>query len=465
MNYSLYRVSTLFVFFILSLVVYPQYTITGDFPELAGQEVRLTGFEGFNTYIIDSTRVAANGTFVLKYPGNDRGMGYLAAEDNKAYVIVLAGENIKLTGGILSIPESVTISSGKENLLFDQYLHEHPRREQALSAWIYLRNIYHVDSLFAEELESKKDIEEEIARIKNQDKNFLSSLDTKSYISWYLPVRKLVSLVSIIAQYRTEEIPGTIEAFRNIDYLDKRLYRSGLLRDVIESHYWLIENMGKPLDSVSVEMNISTDRLLSNISSNEVAFNEITKFLFDLLEKRSLFTASEYLAVKSLTQNSCLLDNTLASQLESYRAMKKGNVAPDIVFAGDVFRNGEVSISPGRLSEIRSEYKVVIFGASWCPKCAEEFSYIPPLYGKWKSKGVEVVFVSLDTEPEMFKSFTSIFAFISMCDYKKWETQAARDYYIFSTPTMFLLDKDNSIILRPGSVRQIDSWIDFYLGS
>lgn len=460
----LYRLSALFVFCIFSLNAYTQYTITCDFPELAGQYIRLTGFAGFGTYAIDSAKVSEKGTFVLKYSGDDRGMGYLAAEDDKAYVIVIAGEGIKLKGGLLSIPESVSILAGEENLLFDQYLHEHPIREQALSAWIYLRRIYREDPLFNDEKETALAVEKEINKIKNQDHYFLSSLDTRSYISWYLPVRKLVSSVSVIAQYRTEEIPGTIEAFRNLDYLDERLYRSGLLKDVIESHYWLIENMGKSLDSVFIEMNISTDRLLSSISSNEAAFNEITKFLFNLLEQRSLFTAAEYLSVKSLTQNSCTLENNLANQLESYRAMKKGNVVPDIVFSGDVFKNGAAAGTPGRLYEIESPYKVVIFGASWCPKCAEEFSYIPPLYEKWKSKGVEVVFISLDTDPALFKSFTKIFGFISMCDYKKWDTQAAKDYYIFATPTMFLLDKDNRIILRPGSVRQIDGWIDFYSG-
>jgi thiol-disulfide isomerase/thioredoxin len=104
-----------------------------------------------------------------------------------------------------------------------------------------------------------------------------------------------------------------------------------------------------------------------------------------------------------------------------------------------------------------------MFGASWCPKCAEEFSQLPQLFEKWKSKGVEVVFVSLDTEASMYKSFSSIFQFISMCDYRKWQTRAVQDYYVFATPTMFLLDKDQKIILRPNSVKQIDGWIDFYL--
>ncbi len=56
-----------------------------------------------------------------------------------------------------------------------------------------------------------------------------------SYVSYYLPLRKLVSSVSTIVQYRTEEFPAIIKVFREIVYTDKRLYKSGLLKDVIDS--------------------------------------------------------------------------------------------------------------------------------------------------------------------------------------------------------------------------------------
>ncbi len=373
-------------------------------------------------------------------------------------------EDIELKGEVLSAPESIVTIAGKENKLFVQYAVEHPKREQALSAWVYLRKIYRADSLFAKQKYPQQAIETEMQRIIQEDTDFLQRLDPESYVSWFLPTRKLVSSVSTVAQYRTEEIPTTLAAFRALDYTDERLYKSGLLKDAIESHFWLLENMGHPLDTVFTEMIVSIDLLITNLSGDEKKFNEITKYLFDLLERQSLLQASEYLAIKVLTQNSCTVNDDLAKQLEAYRVMKKGNTAPDIVFSGDVLKSGAVIKTPNRLSDIQSSYKVVIFGASWCPKCAEELSQLLPLYEKWKSKGIEVVFISLDTEKSVFKGFSSIFPFISMCDYKKWNTQAVQDYYVFSTPTMFLLDKNQKIILRPNSVMQIDAWVDYSMG-
>jgi thiol-disulfide isomerase/thioredoxin len=451
-------------FCFLSLSTYAQYTITGNFPLLAEQQVRLVGFAGFGIYTIDSTSVSGQGVFNLKYEDKDRGMGYLSAADNKAYFVVLANEDIQLKGDNLSMQGDIVATSGRENQLSVQYTMDHPRREQVLSAWLYLQKIYQADSLFVIQENPQQAIETEIQRIKQEDNDFLKSLDPKSYVSWFLSTRKLVSSVATVAQDRTEEIPATLATFRKLDYADERLYKSGLLKDAIESHFWLLENMGQSPDIAFTEMNISIDLLITTLSKNEQKFNEITKYLFDLLERQSLLQASEYLAIKVLTQSSCTVNDDLAKQLESYRAMKKGNTAPDIVFSGDVLKSASVITAPNRLSDIQSAYKVVIFGASWCPTCAEEISQLLPLYQKWKSKGVEVVFVSLDTDKALFNSFSSIFPFISMCDYKKWGSKIVKDYYVFASPTMFLLDKNQKIVLRPNSVKHIDAWVDYSIG-
>ena len=446
-------------------VITAQQTITGTFPNLANQQVKLVGFEGFDTYVIDSVKVGEKGVFRLSFSDKDYGMGYLAAEDDESFIVILAaGEDLKLEGEDLAFPETVVITSGKQNLLFEQYATEHPRREQVLSAWVYLENIYTKDSLFAAHEKPRTAIEKEKQRIKEEDKAFLENLDPGSYISWYLPLRKLVSSVPTIAQYRTGEIPDAIAAFRNTDYTDSRLYKSGMLRETIENHFWLIENSGRSLDSVYIEMNISIDHMIENLASDEKKLNEITDYLFNLLERRSLFGASEYLALKVLNEYSDAIDDNLAGQFEIYRAMKIGNTAPDFTFKEDYFAPGyEPASSPQKLSDIKCNYTVVVFGSSRRPESPEELSQIARSYEKWKTHDVEVVFVSLDEDKEDFKNFAGGFPFISICDYQKWDSPVVRAYHVFDTPTMYLLDSEREILLRPKSVKQMDAWVDWYL--
>jgi peroxiredoxin len=440
-------------------------TINGTFPALRNQQVKLAGFEGFNTYTIDSVRVNAKGNFTLAFDKDDYGMGYLAGEDGKAFFVILAaGEDLKLEGESLAFPETVEILTGRQNTLFAKYATEHPRREQALSAWDFLARIYSLDPLFAGQEKPKKDIEAEKHRIKEEDSTFLAGLNPDTYVSWYLPLRKLVSSVSTIAQYRTEEIPGAIAAFRAMDYTDARLYKSGLLRETIDAHFWLIENSGRPLDSVFIEMNLSIDQLVSNLLSDSEKLSEITGYLFNLLESRSLFTSSEYLACKVLNEVSCTINNDLAAKLESYRAMKTGTIAPDFAFPDDLLAPGYTpGGEPAKLSDIRSSYTLLVFGASWCPACPDELFQMAGLYDKWKKHGVEVVFFSLDEVRQNFINFSEIFPFISMCDFQKWESPVVKAYHVVATPTLYLLNNKREILLRPNSASHMDAWVAWYL--
>ncbi|MEN8122855.1 MAG: TlpA disulfide reductase family protein [Bacteroidota bacterium] len=458
------KIVIIHILLLVSAFVYSQNTVTGTFPGIANQQIKFFGFKGFDTYVIDSIQANEKGEFKLSYGEKNYCMGYLSAQDNKPFFIVLSGEMIILKGETFALPEIIEILKGKENQLFAQYATEHPRREQALSAWDYLGKIYAKDSLFAVQAVSKQAIAKEKQRIKTEDSLFLAGLPEKSFVSWYLPLRKLVSLVSTIAQYRTEEIPAAITSFRNIVYTDPRLQKSGLLADVIESHFWLIENSGRSLDSMYIEMNKSIDILIENLLPDEQKLNEITEYLFKFLEKRSLFKASEYLALKLLNEQGCIINNDFAAQLESYRAMKKGNAAPDFNFKKDVTAPGyEATKQPEKLSDLKSKYTVVVFGASWCPQCPEELSKISGLYKKWKGQSVEVVFVSLDEDEKIFKSFAGVFPFISICDYGKWESDIVKSYHVFATPTIYLLNNKREILLRPNSVSQLDSWVDWYL--
>lgn len=452
-----------FIFLLwLPLSLYAQSSIKGVLATMPNTEISLFKYNGFNSISIASAVTAVDGSFHLKYHSDNITIGYLLTKNSKPFLAILSGENIVLNGASLSRPETIKIMEGKENQLFERYALEHPKREQALSAWDYLLKMYKTDSLFINKKASIKNIEKEIINIKNEDESLIKNLPKNSYVSWYLPMRKLVSSVSIIVQYRTEEIPKTIQAFRSVDYTDNRLYNSGLLKEVLESHFWLIENSGTSLENVNNEMKISIDLLINNLSKDNSKLNEITHYLFDLLERHSLFEASEYLAIKVLNQTSCTLDSNLAKQLEIYRAMKKGNIAPDIVFKEKAtILNNNHSIT--KLSDSKTLYKLVVFGASWCPKCTEEIPLLTNNYGEWKNKGLEVLFISLDDDKKIFENFTKSFPFISYCDFQKWNSKPVQDYYVFGTPTMFILDQNQKIVLRPNSIKQVDAWVEMTL--
>ena len=458
MKYNHLIILILFLFVVFQTTA--QNSIAGNFSSIKGQTIRLMGYRGVDVFTIDTAVVNTLGNFELNYSDANLGMGYLLTKENTPYVVVLEKGKVQLTGQTLGDASTIVINNGEQNKLFVKYVLDHGKREQALSAWGYLKNLYELDTLFKNEYATKFSIASEINNLNKADSDYLKILPPNSFMYWYLPIRKLISDVQAVVSTSPQEIPATTKAFRSINYAHPQLYSSGLLSDLLESQFWLIENSGLERTMMVKEMNTSVDFILASLNKNEKLYNEWTNYLFQYFEKHSLFTSSEYIALKALNQQEMKLSMALVNRLETYRKIKIGSIAPKIEFKGDVYVNRALVSNINSLSDIKSKYKIVIFGGSWCNSCRSEVIQVIPHYENWKKQGIEVVIVSLDTDKKAFEEFATEFPFIFACDYKKWETQAAKDFYVSSSPTIFLLDSSNKIILRPPTVPALDSWLE-----
>ena len=73
---------------------------------------------------------------------------------------------------------------------------------------------------------------------------------------------------------------------------------------------------------------------------------------------------------------------------------------------------------------------------------------------------MEIVFISLDTELAKYNTFVKDFPWLSSCELKGWESKAVVDYCVFGTPTMYLLNQNNTILIKPISEKQIQAWLE-----
>tara|TARA_B110000902_G_C14282271_1_gene577393 strand:- start:3283 stop:3654 length:372 start_codon:yes stop_codon:yes gene_type:complete len=106
-----------------------------------------------------------------------------------------------------------------------------------------------------------------------------------------------------------------------------------------------------------------------------------------------------------------------------------------------------------------SWYFLVLLGTSWCSSCKKDVSKLVTFYDAWKQKGVEVIYISIDTDKTDYKNFP----FKTDTTLKGWQSKSVKNYHVFATPTYFLLDKNLKIVLRPKSIDQTNNWINLNL--
>lgn len=62
-------------------------------------------------------------------------------------------------------------------------------------------------------------------------------------------------------------------------------------------------------------------------------------------------------------------------------------------------------------------------------------------------KNVSLVAISLDDDKTAYTTAIKKYpSTLHSCDYKKWESAAVSDYYIYGLPTFIILDKDHKIV-------------------
>jgi thiol-disulfide isomerase/thioredoxin len=105
---------------------------------------------------------------------------------------------------------------------------------------------------------------------------------------------------------------------------------------------------------------------------------------------------------------------------------------------------------PVAMSSFRGKYLMIDFWSSWCTPCRKETPYVLQAYKKYHSKGFEVLSVSLDGKSEDWQKAIEKdkMEWNHLCDFKNFDGEVAKLYYVSSIPKTFLLDKEGCIIAK-----------------
>lgn len=187
-----------------------------------------------------------------------------------------------------------------------------------------------------------------------------------------------------------------------------------------------------------------TKTLKDYVSSNPkslLAGKTLADFRYNLSEEDQ----TEILAKADSVFKSAPGVDKLIAHLEVLKKVSVGKTFTDFE-AADV--KGEVK----KLSDYvgNGKYVLVDFWASWCGPCRQEMPNLVSLYKKYKSKGFEIVGVSLDNDKAAWeKGIKDLnITWPQLSDLKGWQSESAALYGVNSIPHVLLIDKEGTIIAK-----------------
>jgi thiol-disulfide isomerase/thioredoxin len=187
----------------------------------------------------------------------------------------------------------------------------------------------------------------------------------------------------------------------------------------------------------------SVDTIMAKFSGNKETEKFALKYLqlgFKEIDKSEVlqYIDQKYQTVAFQCQDD-VEKSAFENRMASYDAMKEGKIAPNIAFEDQT-----------SMYDMKSEKTLIVFWASWCPHCTEEM----PKVNEWAKDHLDtkVIAISLDdNKAEYDLAIKQLPNLSHHTDLKKWNGKAAKDYFVYGTPTYILLDSQKKIIKKVSS--------------
>ena len=432
------------VFIILLLTQYATaqdtFKILGHFPNFPNSTYELKGYEGMQQKTLSTAASKEEGKFTLTYPKEYKGVAQLWMNGAYQVLLFLNKEDITLHWEDLTNRDGLETNS-QEYQAFLGGMKTFQDSEAKLAGLNYLVPLYAQDSI------KQHWLAHELDTVAYAFPKYIKSLPENLFVRQYLLTKGLIEQMPKTVETYKWRAPNHIIEFMAIDF--KALKNSGLYNEIISGYTNLVERF--PLEEVYEILNPAIDKVITELKDEPTLQQEIAQNWFTLLEQKSLFKAAEHLALRMLNQENCMLNDKSKDKFEQYRALAIGKTAPNIVLN---LKN------QNDLRNLKNNYKLVVFGASWCPNCQTDYPSLVGKYKKLKEKhDLEVIYISIDTDKKVFEEYYKETPFITFCDTKGWETQAAKDYHVFATPTYILLDKELKILSKIQSPEHLEAWL------
>ncbi len=195
------------------------------------------------------------------------------------------------------------------------------------------------------------------------------------------------------------------------------------------------------------------DVILKQFSGNnqtlEFAYRYLSLGFKEIGEEEVLQYLDEkykHLAIQCYDENE---KSAFEKRMLGYEAMKPGSTAPNFIFEDAGFN----------FYELKAQQSIIVFWASWCPHCMEEL----PKVNEWAGRHseIKVIAISLDEDRAAYNSSIQKYPNLTfLCDFKKWDTPAAQEYFVYGTPSFILVDKDKKIMGKYTSWDSVEKMVN-----
>ncbi|MDF5689849.1 TlpA family protein disulfide reductase [Aquirufa aurantiipilula] len=440
------------------------FSIKGKINGIGNSELYLAHYFGSTQQVIkDTAQADAQGNFVFQ--GKDelpKGLYLISFSKNRYLDVIIGNTNFSFETDTLDPINHMKFQNSAENEAFFGFQREMGKR------YVELRKL---------EMEKKDPVQ--IASIRKEiiqyqqswfEKNkllFVSKLVRATFEPEIPPFKKKVSTPKDSTEfYQYQFSYYKKHFFDNLDLNDERFIRTPFLQKKIEKYFE--DLVVQQPDSIIKD----ADLLMSKIKNKEVRRYVIYKIASTYETSNIVGTdaAFAHMGEKYYVGEASLWDTTTVRQMRDRIKVLKplliGKRIPELLLTDPSGKRLTTASIPG-------EYTLVYFYDPECSHCKEETPKLMAQANYFKSKKISVLATSIARNKKQWTDFIKEYKMESIYNgidihpsaksgKEEYYTDFLRTFDIYSTPIIYILDKNKRIIGKKIPTDKIQDFISFY---
>ena len=446
------------------------YKISGEISGLQDSSVILAYYFGGKQYATDTANVI-NGKFVFKGDKKLKGGMYLIVlPDQQYFDIIVSEQEFSFSTNISDLVGSMQFKNSIENPPFYEYLNFIVKMQNDVMP---LRK-----KLESASNEDKKEIQSEINKIDNKVKFYRDSFVKKNKKLFFSNVVNATTEIEI-PKSPLDSLGNPDQTFPyryykkhfwdNMNFSDERMLRTPIFFSKMEQYFEKLTP--KHPDSIIISADVLTELSRSNSEIFKYVVSHITStyerskimgmdaVFVHMVEKYYITKQCDWIDEKQLEK--------IVDRAEKIAPNLIGKTSPEFITAYGTPFMKDLNNNIYTIQEIKAKYTVLIFFGPTCGHCKKEIPKVKNILDSLIVTGIDIKTMAVATEFDKkewgkFIKDQKIEDWINVADInhdKEGNPVASSDwrdkYDIYSTPVIYLLDKEKKILAKRLSYKQL----------
>jgi len=436
-----------------------KYEITITINGIQSKKAYLSLIKGGKKIMIDTVNIDQEKIHFLFKKPIQIGLYRVILDEGNYIDLIFNNKTVDMQTNMNDVVGEMVVNESDENQQYYEYLKYSQTKNLKIFDIIAEAKVLQSDSMKnAKKIDSLKNEIDAIIFEKNRyiteltskNPNSIASRIMKSYI---LPDFNEFKKKKTLTKYKNKDEFLGDHFFDNINFNDTILLNTDVFYNACNNY---IRNF---VSADSIGYKKAIDIVLSKSAVNI----RVKKYFLDLFvetfEESSWEDVFTYLVDNYYLQSYCESDDIkvkdLKNKTEVIKKLSIGCKAPEIQLKNE--NNKNIS-----LYSLKNNLILLFFWKSSCEYCEDAIPKLKKLYSTYKCNGFEIVSVSIDTIQKVWLDTIKKkeIKWINVCDFQGYKSPVSKEYYVWRTPTFYLLDRERKIISKPVSVDQIESKLE-----